>query len=133
MPEWFNEGLASLHEQCRFREGEGGPWIEGLPNWRLAALQEAIQQGRLGSLELLATTTDFRGPHEALHYAQARYLCLFLQERGLLTKFYRELRANQESDPTGVKTLAALFPEKNWAEVDAEFQAWAHQLGEPTR
>ncbi|MFO0898127.1 MAG: hypothetical protein U0836_11945 [Pirellulales bacterium] len=128
VPEWFNEGLASLHEQCRFRESADGPWIEGLPNWRLAALQEAIEQGRLGSLEQLATTSDFRGPQEALNYAQARYLCLYLQERGLLKKFYRALREHRESDPRGAKTLAALFAGKEWGEVDAQFQAWVKAL-----
>jgi len=39
VPPWFNEGLASLHEQCRFREDGSG--IDGLENWRLPALQKA--------------------------------------------------------------------------------------------
>jgi hypothetical protein len=133
VPDWFNEGLASLHEQCRFREGADGPWIEGLPNWRLAALQEAVQQGRLGSIERLATSDDFRGPQEALNYAQARYLCMYLQERGLLAKFYREFRENQERDPSGAKTLAALFPGKAWADVDRGFQGWAVRVGDGSR
>lgn len=124
VPEWFNEGLASLHEQCRFRQSPQGPWIEGLPNWRLAALREAVQEGRLASLEQLATTDEFRGPNEALHYAQARYLCLYLQERGQLEQYYRQLRADCQQDPRGVATLANLFPGRSWAEIDAEFRAW---------
>ena len=47
MPDWLNEGLASLHEQCRFRNDEQGPWIEGLVNWRLDALQAVVRQSRL--------------------------------------------------------------------------------------
>ena len=46
-PAWFNEGLASLYEQCDEREGK----IERLPNWRLRGLQSAIRAG---------TTRDFR-------------------------------------------------------------------------
>jgi len=124
VPEWFNEGLASLHEQCRFRQSPRGPWIEGLPNWRLTALREAVQAGRLASFEQLATTDEFRGPNEALHYAQARYLCLYLQERGQLEQYYRQLRADCAQDPRGVATLAKLFPGQTWSEIDAEFRAW---------
>jgi hypothetical protein len=38
-PSWFNEGLASLYEQC----GDNRGWIWGKTNWRLAGLQEKIQ------------------------------------------------------------------------------------------
>ena len=38
-PSWFNEGLASLYEQCREENGK----IWGLTNWRLRGLQIHIQ------------------------------------------------------------------------------------------
>jgi hypothetical protein len=40
-PVWFNEGLASLYEQC----GEKNGHIYGYTNWRLKGLQTAIKQG----------------------------------------------------------------------------------------
>ena len=60
-PVWLNEGLASLHEQCRFRSDGDGPWIEGLVNWRLEGLQQVIRQGRLRSLGSMIEELDFRG------------------------------------------------------------------------
>ena len=42
-PSWFNEGLASLYEQC----GEENGRIHGDTNWRLAGLQKAIRSKKL--------------------------------------------------------------------------------------
>lgn len=52
-------------------------------------------------------------PNYNQHYAQARYLCYYLQEKGLLTKFYREFVANVKSDPTGFKTLKRVLGEED--------------------
>jgi hypothetical protein len=126
VPDWFNEGLASLHEQCRFRpDGRG---IDGLVNWRLPALQETIRQGRLRSLRRLIGDDDFRGQDVGLNYAQARYFCLFLQERNLLEDFYRRLRSNRADDPLGLATVGEVFPELSWEQLDTDFQAWALEL-----
>jgi hypothetical protein len=46
----------------------------------------------------------YGGPESSKYsefYAQARYLCYYLQEKGLLIKFYQELAANVRRDPTG--------------------------------
>ena len=48
-PPWFNEGLASLYEQCAERDGA----ICGLTNWRLKGLQQAIVDDELPSFEEL--------------------------------------------------------------------------------
>jgi hypothetical protein len=125
VPDWFNEGLASLYEQCRFTS-DGG--IEGLPNWRLAGLQETIRAGRLGTLESLMTGDEFRGRLVGLNYAQARYFCLYLQERGLLEDFYRRLRADYERDPRGVAAARSLFDGAAWQTLDRDFQAWVLTL-----
>jgi hypothetical protein len=45
------------------------------------------------------------------YYAQARYLCYYLQEKGLLTKFYREFVSNAKRDPTGFNTLKRVLGE----------------------
>ena len=108
MPAWFNEGLASLYEQCRFEPGR----LVGLTNWRLPALQERLRAdargGRAGGLlaRVVATSTDeFYGASSGLKYAVARYLCYDLQERGLLVRYYKEFRRDIKKDPTGRKTL----------------------------
>ncbi len=122
-PDWFNEGLASLHEQCRFTETE----IVGLPNWRLPALQKAIAAGKLGSLSDLVTTEAFYGPDRGIHYAQARYFCQFLQTRGLLAKFYAYYRDHHEGADAGIKAIEHICGKKI-AQVDQEMVAWVKTL-----
>lgn len=129
VPDWFNEGLASLHEACRIRADETG--LDGVPNWRLPVLRKAIEAGTLPPLRQLVSATNFRGEHEGRNYAQARYLCLFLQRRRVLGRYYAELRANHARDPNGAATLLAMFPDKSWDDLDAEFVAWVATLTPP--
>ncbi|HEV3138361.1 MAG TPA: hypothetical protein VGZ26_10665 [Pirellulales bacterium] len=130
VPDWLNEGLASLHEQSRFRDGPSGPWIEGLVNWRLRGLQVVIGRGRLRSLASLVEERNFRGPLEGTNYAQARYFCLFLQQKGLLEQFYRAFHRNHPRDPRGLATLAETFPHWTWQKLDQDFERWAIELAE---
>lgn len=122
IPDWFNEGLASLHEQCQIRPDETG--IDGLVNWRLATLKEAVRRNRLPPLERLIQGDDFRGPQIGLNYAQARYLCLYLQQQGKLAEFYRRFRQRHPQDVTGASTLADVLGPDRWASLDADFQRW---------
>jgi hypothetical protein len=119
VPAWFNEGLASLYE----RPTEVAGHIRGLPNWRLPALQRELRAGRGRSLvDLLATTSaEFYGAEDET-YARARYLCYYLQERGLLLDFYRRFRAGRAADPTGVGALRAVLGTDDLAGFEA---TWA--------
>lgn len=130
-PDWLNEGLASLHEQCRFRGGERDPWLEGLANWRLKGLQEVIRKGRLRSLTSLVGSTDFRGPLEGTNYAQARYFCLYLQQKDLLASLYRALRDGETKATSARDAIAGLFPTMTWREIDQDFQRWVLELEAP--
>lgn len=105
-PAWFNEGLASLFERPREKDGH----LIGLPNWRLPALKAALREGTVPSFEkLMATTeTQFYEDDRGTNYAQARYLCYWLQEHGLLVKFVRGIQARGKDDPTGYGVLKAL-------------------------
>jgi len=118
-PAWFNEGLGSLYEQSADRAGH----IVGLPNWRLAGLQRAIKADQVRSFESLLSTTDdeFYNHDPGTNYAQARYLCYYLQEQGLLIRYYREFLTHHDTDPTGLKTLKFILAtddlnqfKKNW-------------------
>jgi hypothetical protein len=126
VPDWFNEGLASLHEASQIRRDESG--IDGLTNWRLPGLQKAVRDGRLASLFDLLGETNFRGEHVGLNYAYARYACLFMQRRGALVDFYDHFRAAHERDSEGAATLLALFPGASWEQLDREFRAWVLSL-----
>ena len=102
-PSWFNEGLASLYEQSS--EYRGNIW--GLTNWRLKGLQKAIVDEKVPEFEELCSTTtrQFYDEDKGTNYSQARYLCYYLQQQGLLAKYYHAFRANAADDPTGLKTL----------------------------
>ncbi|REK12969.1 MAG: hypothetical protein DWQ37_10095 [Planctomycetota bacterium] len=130
LPDWLNEGLASLHEQSRFGSRGGEPWIEGLVNWRLAGLQEVVRDGRLDSLAEMMANPRFRGPGEGTNYAQARYFCLYMQQQGLLAEYYRAFRRDHAHDPYGQKTLAAVLPGVDLDQFDRDFQQWVLALGQ---
>ncbi len=102
-PAWLNEGLGSLYEQSSSRNGR----IVGLTNWRLAGLQRAIERDEVPTFgELCSTTTQqFYHADPGTNYAQARYLCYYLQEKNLLRKFYHQFVADHKQDPTGYQTL----------------------------
>jgi len=106
-PAWFNEGLGSLYEQSSTRDGH----IIGLTNWRLAGLKRAIKAGKVPSFETLTGTTShqFYDMDPGTNYAQARYLLYYLQEQGLLHKYYHRFFRDRETDPTGLKTLRAIL------------------------
>ena len=114
-PAWFNEGLASLYEQSAEQDGH----IRGLVNWRFTGLEKAIKEGKLISFQKLTALSEeeFYGgkdsPGYSQYYGQSRYLCFYLQEKGLLTKFYREFVANAAKDPTGFETLKRVLGEKD--------------------
>jgi len=102
-PPWFNEGLGSLYEQS----GEVDGHIHGYTNWRLPGLQKAIRAGKVPDFKLFTAfdSQAFYNDDKGTNYGQARYLCYYLQRRGLLIKFYREFLAHQQQDPTGYKSL----------------------------
>ncbi len=125
-PAWFNEGLGSLYEQS----GEVGGEIHGFTNWRLDGLQTTIRRGSLPSFESLCGTTDaeFYEKDRGTNYAQARYLCYYLEQKDLLRSYYRRFLANRKSDPTGYKTLKAVLGRDDMAKFQQEWEAYVLKL-----
>jgi hypothetical protein len=125
-PAWFNEGLGSLYEQCGERDGH----IVGHTNWRLPGLQRSIKVGTVPSFKELTSTTDseFYGDDKGTNYAQARYLCYYLQEHGKLTKFYHEFVANQRDDPSGYQTLVKILGENDMAAFQSKWEKFVMGL-----
>src|SRR6266851_7031546 len=108
-PPWLNEGLGSLYEQS----GEVAGHIHGYPNWRLPGLQRAIKAGNVPSFKTLTAldASGFYNEDKGTNYGQARYLCYYLQQHGLLVKFYREFHLNQKTDTTGYQSLKKILGE----------------------
>jgi hypothetical protein len=125
-PAWFNEGLASLYEQCGEEDGE----IHGYTNWRLPGLQKVIRRKKLRSFQSLCSTTtdEFYGDQSGTNYAQARYLCYYLQEQGLLRQFYRRFSAQRQSDPTGYQTLQDVLDRKDMRKFQTEWEVFVLKL-----
>ena len=121
-PAWFNEGLASLYEQSEDRNGR----IRGLTNWRLEGLQRAIRAGGLPSFETLCRTStrEFYQEDPGTNYAQARYLCYWLQQTGRLTAFYRRFRASAGDDPSGLEALRRVLETADLPAVQEDWERW---------
>ncbi|MES2642993.1 MAG: C39 family peptidase [Myxococcota bacterium] len=118
VPSWFNEGLASLYEHA----GEVDGHLVGYPNWRLPALQAAIRRGDVQPFEAFTalSTAAFYGDRGGLNYAQARYLCYYLQERGLLRGYYKAFRV--ATDTTGYTTLRETLGDPDMAVFQREWE-----------
>jgi len=122
-PSWFNEGLASLYEQPRERDGH----MWGTTNWRLPGLQSMIRAKKLPTLkDLMSTTRD--GFYEANYdsYAYARFLCQYLQDHGKLRDFYAKF-SRDSKDLTGKRAIEAVLGQDLEA-FQPVFEKWAMSL-----
>jgi hypothetical protein len=128
-PSWFNEGLASLYEQCADRDGK----IWGATNWRLKGLQQAISDRQLPTFEQLCSTTtsEFYDNDRGNNYAQARYLCYYLQEHKLLEEYYQQFLKNRADDPTGYNTLVQVLDTPDMAEFQSDWEKYVLRLRFP--
>jgi hypothetical protein len=125
VPTWFNEGFASLFEQCKL---DGGS-IRGLTNWRYPILKQAIDTNEVIKLRHLLETTNeqFYDDKDGYNYAEARYLCYYLQEKGLLKIFYQRFKEKYKEDPQGIKTLEEVL-KKDLDTIEKEWVVWARDL-----
>jgi hypothetical protein len=124
-PPWLNEGLASLYEGVAHEDGT----LRGTVNWRLPGLQSAMLSGGVPPFATLMALDehDFYGDGAGLHYAQARYLFYWLQEHGLLERYYRAFRAATD-DPTGVLTLRRTLGTDDLVAFQALWEEWVMGL-----
>lgn len=123
VPQWFNEGLGSLHEGCRVGEDD----IIGAVNWRLPALKEAIAAGKLRPLKEMVTANDFYGKLRGVNYAQSRYFMMYLQSQGLLKKFYKYYRDHHDGANAEVSAIETVTGMKI-DEVEKAYLAYVKTL-----
>ena len=125
-PAWLNEGLGSLYEQSGTVNGH----IYGYPNWRLNGLQNGLRKKIVPTFKALTSMSDaeFYREDTGTNYAQARYLCYYLQEHGLLRKFYKAFVANQKTDPTGYKTLQTVLGERDMTAFQRKWETFVMKL-----
>jgi hypothetical protein len=102
-PKWLDEGIASLFEAPVFPSpGE----IHRAPNWRMPPLAAALERSgersrpRLDSLFRMSDEAFLKGDR-LLHYATARAVCKWLDERKALWPFYQAWRDAGSRDADG--------------------------------
>ncbi|HJU53629.1 MAG TPA: hypothetical protein VJ715_03620 [Pyrinomonadaceae bacterium] len=127
-PPWLNEGLGSLYEQS----GEEDGHIYGYPNWRLPGLQAAIKDRAVPTFkELMAMNANAFYYHDkGTNYGQSRYLLYYLQERGLLVKFYKEFYDRRKDDPTGHQTLQTILGESDMTAFQKKWEKFVLDLSQ---
>jgi len=102
-PSWFEEGFASLNEKSTFKNGN----LIGEFSFRILPLRRAINENTYTGIKHLMETDDneLYGKRTSYYYAQSRYLLMYLQENGLLEKYYKSFRDTYSKDNTGIKQL----------------------------
>ena len=105
----------------------------GFTNWRLAGLKKAIKRDALPPFKELTATTEreFYLEDPGSNYGQARYLCYYLQQQGLLRKFYREFYKNRKDDLTGYHTLKKVLGVEDMEKFKSKWEKWVLKLTFP--
>jgi hypothetical protein len=101
-PLWVREWLGSLYEESDPKKD----YLEGLVNWRLPILQQALGAGKVFKLRELMEDSDrcFKD-NNMVAYAMSRYLFFYLQRKQLLFPWYARYCEDYAGDPTGISTL----------------------------
>ncbi|HXK17732.1 MAG TPA: DUF1570 domain-containing protein [Polyangiaceae bacterium] len=128
-PTWLNEGIASLFEALTL---PAAGQIHGVKNWRHPRLLRALGSNTerdQASLPAVFAMSDaaFRGAGEDLHYASARYLCQWLDQKALLWPFYQRYRDHHAEDPAGAQSFLAVVG-KTPAAANDDWVRWVKRL-----
>ncbi len=127
-PDWIMEGLASLMEDVD-PAGEGS--IAPAPSWRTTIVKRLEAGGRLLPLaRLFAMDRErFVGARPLANYAQARAFMLFLCDRGVLPRWWRDYTETFAQDPTGAHAVERALGSPLPA-VERDYRAWLRALPE---
>ena len=118
-PIWIVEGFGTLFEHCSARDGKP----VGFVNWRLPIIQRALKQNKHWALaDFIKNSYKCFSQNTSLAYAQTRYIFFWLQQKGLLKRFYEEYTKTYKDDKTGLKAFEKVVgksagdAEKEWRE-----------------
>jgi hypothetical protein len=73
----------------------------------------------------------FYNKDKGANYAQTRCLCYYLQEKGLLKRFYHEFVKRQKQHPTGYQTLQQLLGNTDLTTFQASWSNYVLRLRYP--
>lgn len=128
-PVWIQEGLCSLVEDYELGPEGSAASLKPVPSWRTNMAKRIMSGGNLLPIKKLASIQRdrFTGASPLANYAQARTFFLFLLQSGKLKEWYAHYTAHYEDDPTGVKSIEAVFSQPI-TDVDKSYRAWLRAL-----
>lgn len=104
--------------------------IQGDLNWRLPALKKALGAGLAPSFERMASAGrgSFDGREGSLLYATARYLLYWLQEKGVLVRYFHAFRNGHAADSSGMRVLSHMLG-RSLSDLRHEWEGYVAGLG----
>jgi hypothetical protein len=147
IPQWMDEGIASLYETCT----RVGDRFMGEPNWRAIVLNFHSRRSGLPSLKDVITSRWFWDDvsvqpgadgevwdmeSQAYMMALARYFALFLQEQGKLATVYRAYRERRPApgfvaaDVQAVRLVEEAVRQPIHR-IEADFWSWYETVRNP--
>jgi len=124
---WVWEGLACLSESSTITPSGLQPHVDR----RLLTLQQAIRlKDTIPLAELLKMKPKAFEKVAALSYAEARYLMLYLHQKGKLRDWYASYKKSFTKDPSGRFALEKVLRRKAYR-IEDDWKAWAAGLALP--
>ncbi len=126
-PTWICEGFATLFESPVLTS----TGLTAQPDARLLVFQKAIRQKNAIAVSDLVKydSKEFQDSAE-LCYAEARYLMFYLQDQGVLAKWYDAYKKGYDKDPTGLKAMEKVLGKRAF-QIDEDWLKWASELKLP--
>jgi RNase P/RNase MRP subunit p29 len=121
-PIWMIEGLATLFETVKRENGDFKP----VHSQRLAVLQAVVRSKRhIAWAQMMKLNHAAFMRTAPVAYAQARYMLLYMFEKGLLKRFYDAYTENESyaDDKSALRTVEVVFG-KPIAEVEHDWRQW---------
>lgn len=126
-PTWICEGFATLFESPVLTS----TGLTALPDSRLLKFQKAIRKKYTIAINQLVkyNSKTFQAKAE-LCYAEARYLMLYLQDKGVLAKWYVAYKKGYAKDKTGLKAMEKVLGKRVFL-IEEDWHEWAMKLKLP--
>jgi len=126
-PIWIVEGFACLFESSIVKDGKA----TGISNYRLGELKQYLKgRNYIEWSELMQMDGGAYMTSSELCYAESQYILYYLQEKGLLEKWYKEYKTNYKDDQSGVKAIEKTLGGK-LSEIETEWKEWIKNLPNP--
>lgn len=130
-PPWLSEGIASMNEEYGKIGGVDGP----LDNYRLFYILDVYKRADCFiPIERLINLSpkDFNNSSIAMLYsAFSRYFCIYLWERGMLSKIYKEIRDCPDKTTASQISIIEKNMKSTMLKIQTDWEKWVLNRREP--